>query len=151
MPRPNYPICLLTRVFMHGAIDVLLALLQPGATTESGAGVETQATKLAHIQNTRNIWFQHDLTRQTAEALLSGKGRDGKFVIRKSSMDGFYSLSVGTNGGTGFWHGLIRYNANATFDMQGRAPWNTLDDLVLTLTTELQDQNNKVQWFSHRS
>ena len=142
---------------LPGKMTAILALIAPssaaaaadapptgGATGEydnmepdaACGGAET----LAHIEGTRAQWFQHHLTRQTAEAMLQQSGRQGQFVIRKSSQEGFYSLSCLAQGGA-CWHGLVRYLPNGQFDMQGAGPWATLDALVHALMTTVATGN----------
>jgi len=103
--------------------------------------VNEKAAVMNTVRSTRQVWFQHHLTRQTAEAALQASGKLGKFVVRKSSKEGFYSISVATFAQPAFWHGLIRYHPNGAFDMQGMNPWYTLDDLVYSLMTELVPNN----------
>merc|ERR1711935_1046515 len=103
--------------------------------------VNEKAAVMNTIRSTRQDWFQHHLTRQTAEAMLQQTGKMGKFVVRKSSKEGFYSISVATFAQPTFWHGLVRYHPNGAFDMQGMNPWFTLDDLVYSLMTELVPNN----------
>jgi len=89
---------------------------------------------LVKVRKCRTEWFHPEMSRKDAEVKLRGKD-DGRFVIRKSSQEGFYSLTVLKADRT-FWNGLIK-NAKGKFNMQGRtAPFDTLEQLVHELMTD---------------
>lgn len=44
----------------------------------------------------RHEWYAGDMSRQKAEVLLRQEGREGCFVIRNSSTNGMYTLSLFT-------------------------------------------------------
>jgi len=115
------------------------AVQEPDSGAGGGEGdydldYNAKQNPLVKVRKCRQEWFHPEMSRKDAEVKLRGKD-DGRFVIRKSSQEGFYSLTVLKADRT-FWNGLIK-NAKGKFNMQGRtAPFDTLEQLVHELMTD---------------
>ncbi|XP_022669194.1 tyrosine-protein kinase Btk29A-like isoform X1 [Varroa destructor] len=79
----------------------------------------------------RHEWYAGDMSRQKAEVLLRQEGREGCFVIRNSSTNGMYTLSLFTKiPGPQVKHYHVKSNASGELYLSERHRFKSLEELV---------------------
>ncbi|OQR80376.1 tyrosine-protein kinase Btk29A-like, partial [Tropilaelaps mercedesae] len=79
----------------------------------------------------RHEWYAGDMSRQKAEILLRQEGREGCFVIRNSSTNGMYTLSLFTKiPGPQVKHYHVKSNAAGELYLSERHRFKSLEELV---------------------
>lgn len=73
-------------------------------------------------------WFQSNVPRQRAEGILKAENKDGCFMVRNSSQEGMYTLSVSHGDKVRHYH--IRQDDNRQYYISERHRFETITELI---------------------
>ena len=95
-------------------------------------------TRAQIVDTAKHPWFHGDIDQTTAEDRIRAIHTSGCFLVRFSSMPGFYTISQSTT--EGIQHRRISHVAGGPF-VFARFQANTLEALIIMLAAPLQLQH----------